>query len=95
MCLNSLYPDTPYATESGGDPQFIPDLSYEQFVNFHRTLYHPANSYIFVYGNCDMEERLEYFDREYLGIMMRLQLIRRFRTRSRLTGQKGLRECTP
>ena len=67
MCLNSLYPDTPYATESGGDPQFIPDLSYEQFVNFHRTLYHPANSYIFVYGNCDMEERLEYFDREYLG----------------------------
>ena len=40
MCLNSLYPDTPYATESGGDPQFIPDLSYEQFVNFHRTLYH-------------------------------------------------------
>ena len=67
MCLNSLYPDTPYATESGGDPQFIPDLSYEQFVNFHRTQYHPANSYIFVYGNCDMEERLEYFDREYLG----------------------------
>ncbi len=67
MCLNSLYPDTPYATESGGDPQYIPDLSYEQFVNFHRTLYHPANSYIFVYGNCDMEERLEYFDREYLG----------------------------
>ncbi len=67
MCLKSLYPETPYATESGGDPEFIPDLSYEQFVNFHRTLYHPANSYIFVYGNCDMEERLEYFDREYLG----------------------------
>lgn len=66
MCLNSLYPDTPYATESGGDPEFIPDLSYEQFLNFHKTLYHPANSYIYVYGNCDMEERLEYFDREYL-----------------------------
>ena len=67
MCLNSLYPKTPYATESGGDPEYIPDLSYEQFVNFHRTLYHPSNSYIFVYGNCDMKERLDYFDREYLG----------------------------
>ena len=67
MCLNSLYPDTPYATESGGDPQFIPDLSYEQFVNFHRTLYHPANSYIFGDGNCDMEESLELFDCEERG----------------------------
>ena len=67
MCLNSLYPDTAYATESGGDPVYIPDLSYEQFLNFHKTLYHPANSYIFVYGNCDMEERLNYLDREYLS----------------------------
>ena len=67
MCLNSLYPDTSYATESGGDPESIPDLSYEQFLNFHKTLYHPSNSYIYVYGNCDMEERLEYFDREYLS----------------------------
>ena len=67
MCLNSLYPDTAYATESGGDPAYIPDLSYEQFLKFHSTLYHPANSYIFVYGNCDMEERLNYLDREYLS----------------------------
>lgn len=66
ICMNSLYPDTAYGTESGGDPEFIPDLSYEQFLGFHKKLYHPSNSYIFVYGNCDMEERLEYFDREYL-----------------------------
>lgn len=66
-CMNSLYPDTSYATESGGDPANIPDLTYENFVAFHKKLYHPSNSYIYFYGNCDMEERLEYLDREYLS----------------------------
>ncbi len=66
-CMNSLYPDTSYATESGGDPKNIPDLTYEAFVEFHKKLYHPANSYIYIYGNCDMTERLEYLDREYLS----------------------------
>lgn len=66
-CLNSLYPDTSYSTESGGDPDCIPDLTYENFLAFHKKLYHPSNSYIFLYGNCDMEERLEYLDKEYLS----------------------------
>lgn len=65
--LNSLYPDTSYATESGGDPEFIPSLSYEEFLAFHKKLYHPSNSYIYLYGNCDMSERLDYLDSEYLG----------------------------
>ncbi len=66
-CLNSLYPDTSYSVESGGDPECIPDLSYEDFVAFHKKLYHPSNSYIYIYGNADMAERLEYLDREYLS----------------------------
>ena len=66
-CLNSLYPDTTYSVESGGDPECIPDLSYENFMAFHKKLYHPSNSYIYIYGNADMEERLEYLDREYLS----------------------------
>lgn len=66
-CLNSLYPDTSYGTESGGDPEAIPDLTYEAFLGFHKKLYHPSNSYIYLYGNCDMQERLEYLDREYLS----------------------------
>lgn len=65
--MNSLYPDTPYGTESGGDPQVIPELSYEEFLEFHRTYYHPSNSYIYLYGNMDMEERLEYLDKAYLS----------------------------
>lgn len=67
ICMNSLFPDNSYSTESGGDPDNIPDLSYEQFVAFHKKLYHPSNSYIYLYGNCDMQERLEYLDREYLS----------------------------
>ena len=61
--LNSLFPDSTYGVESGGDPACIPDLSYEEFLDFHRTYYHPANSYIYIYGNVDMQERLEYLDR--------------------------------
>lgn len=64
---NSLYPDTPYGVESGGDPQVIPELTYENFLAFHGKYYHPANSYIFLYGNMDMEEKLDYIDREYLS----------------------------
>ena len=66
-CLNSLYPDTSYGMESGGDPEDIPNLTYEEFLGFHKKLYHPSNSYIYLYGNCDMEERLEYLDKEYLS----------------------------
>lgn len=65
--LHSLYPDTAYGFESGGDPKYIPDLSYEDFLNFHSKFYHPSNSYIFLYGDCDMEERLSWLDKEYLS----------------------------
>ncbi len=64
--LNSLFPDTAYGVESGGDPEFIPDLTYDAFLNFHRKYYHPSNSYIYLYGNMDIEERLAWLDREYL-----------------------------
>ena len=64
--MNSLFPDTAYGFESGGDPAFIPTLSYESFCAFHKKLYHPSNSYIFLYGDMDMEERLSYLDQAYL-----------------------------
>ena len=64
--LNSLYPDTPYGIESGGDPKNIPDLTYEDFLAFHKKYYHPSNSYIYLYGDMDMEERLAWLDQEYL-----------------------------
>ena len=65
--LASLYPDTTYANESGGDPDFIPDLKYSEFLDFHSRYYHPSNSYIFLYGNCDMTEKLTWLDENYLS----------------------------
>lgn len=65
--MNSLFPDTSYGCESGGNPENIPELSYEEFLDFHRRYYHPSNSYIYLYGNMDMAEKLEFIDREYLS----------------------------
>ncbi len=64
---SSLYPHTTYSVESGGDPDVIPELTYEQFLDFHRTYYHPANSYIYLYGNMDMAEKLTFIDEQYLS----------------------------
>lgn len=67
VILNTLFPDTSYANESGGDPEVIPELTYEQFLDFHRKYYHPSNSYIYLYGDMDIEEKLQWLDQEYLG----------------------------
>ncbi|SCZ80238.1 insulinase family protein [Pseudobutyrivibrio xylanivorans] len=64
--LNSLFPDTTYAIESGGDPKVIPSLTYEDFLAFHSKYYHPSNSYIYIYGDVDIDDLLEYLDTKYL-----------------------------
>lgn len=65
--MNSLYPHTAYSVESGGDPDVIPELTYEEFLAFHKKYYHPSNSYIYLYGDMDMAEKLQYLDEEYLS----------------------------
>ncbi|MDO5715352.1 MAG: insulinase family protein [Tissierellia bacterium] len=62
----NLHKDSSYGVDSGGDPQEIPNLSYEEFLNFHKKYYHPSNSYIYLYGNMDMEKTMKYIDQEYL-----------------------------
>ncbi len=63
----SLFPDTPYTYESGGDPEVIPRLTIQKFLEFHREYYHPANSYIFLYGDGDVGEFLQFLDENYLN----------------------------
>ena len=65
--MAALFPDTPYGNESGGDPDCIPKLTYQQFLDFHKKYYHPSNSYIYLYGNMDMAEKLQWLDTEYLS----------------------------
>jgi hypothetical protein len=62
----SLYPDTPYAVVSGGDPRHIPELTYQQFKAFHEKFYHPSNARIYFYGDDDPAERLRLLD-DYLS----------------------------
>lgn len=64
---HALFPDTTYGVESGGDPEFIPNLTYEAFKEFHHRFYSPSNSYIILYGNMNMSEKLEWLDKEYLS----------------------------
>ncbi len=66
-CQTVLYPDTPYTHESGGDPEVIPSLTYEDFIAFHKKYYHPSNSFIYLYGDLDIEEQLNWLDAEYLS----------------------------
>lgn len=63
----TLFPDTTYGQESGGDPDHIPELTYEEFLDFHRSYYHPSNCYIYMYGDFDVREKLDFIDREYLS----------------------------
>lgn len=72
--LNSLFPDTSYGNESGGDPEHIPDLTYEEYLDFHRKYYHPCNSYIYLYGDMDLAEKLQWMDEEYLGNYEKMEL---------------------
>ena len=65
--MTSLYPDTTYGYESGGDPEAIPNLTQAMFASFHDRYYHPSNSYIYLYGDLDIEEKLAYLDAEYLS----------------------------
>ena len=70
-----LFPDTCYRFVSGGDPEHIPELTYEQFTATHRRLYHPSNSYIFLDGCLNMEKVLDILDSEYLNSGLPLNLI--------------------
>ncbi len=67
MISKSLFEGHSYGEDSGGDPEFIPQLDYNQFLEYHSTYYHPSNSYIYLYGDMDMSEKLEFIDREYLS----------------------------
>lgn len=72
--LNSLFPDTAYGNESGGDPEHIPDLTYESYLDFHRKYYHPCNSYIYLYGDMDIAEKLQWMDQAYLSKYDQIEL---------------------
>ena len=90
VILNSLFTDTSYANESGGDPEVIPELTYEQFLDFHRKYYHPSNSYIYLYGDMDMEEKLRWLDEKYLSDFDQIEVDSEIRNQKPFTKMKEI-----
>ncbi len=101
LLSRALFPDNAYGKSSGGHPDSIPDLTYEQFKAFHRQYYHPANSYIYLYGNGDLEKELAFIDGKYLSGYDRIQVDSRIPLQkplaqpARVHGQYGIPEGAP
>ena len=66
MC-RLLYPDTCYGYTSGGHPDYIPELTYQKFIETHKRFYHPSNARIMLDGHMDIARFLHYIDTEYLS----------------------------
>jgi Zn-dependent M16 (insulinase) family peptidase len=62
-----LFPDNTYGVSSGGYPDTITDLTYDYFKNFHKTYYHPSNSFVLLYGDADLNKELEFLNKEYFS----------------------------
>ncbi|NDV19924.1 peptidase M16 [Pseudodesulfovibrio sp. JC047] len=91
----SLFPDITYGLDSGGDPAVIPDITFEQFMKFHKDHYHPSNGYAFFYGDDDPEKRLEILD----AVFSRFDAIdvtsTRIPVQERFTEAKAIRKGYP
>lgn len=72
--LSALFPETTYYYESGGEPEHIPELSYEEFKEFHRKFYHPSNSFTVLYGNLESDKSLKFLDEKYLNSFSELKI---------------------
>lgn len=84
----SLFPDTTYGVESGGDPEFIPELSYEEFIDFHKRYYHPSNSYIFLYGDGEVLEELKFIQDNYLKDFKMLKIDSKIRLQASFSSMR-------
>lgn len=84
----TLFPDTTYGVESGGDPEVIPELTQEQFLDFHKKFYHPSNSYIYLYGNGDLDKELKFINDEYLNNFEKIDVDSKIEVQSPFGGIK-------
>lgn len=91
----NLFGKSTYGFESGGDPAAIPDLTYEAFLDFHKKYYHPSNSYIYLYGDMDIERCLAHIGNEYLNDYMRTIDLPQILETEATTLQKISRETFP
>ena len=90
----NLYPDSVYAFDSGGDPDVIPTLTYEQFREFHRSYYSPTNARFFIYGDITTSEHLAFLA-EMLTGFYRVEIDSSIKSQKRLTASRTIRSTYP
>lgn len=93
--LNNMFPDNTYAFESGGDPECIPSLTQKDFIEFHRKYYHPANSYIYLYGKMDIMQKLAFLDDEYLSHFNKIDIVSHIDLQKPFKEEKSLTDIYP
>lgn len=64
--ISGLFPDSYPAFDSGGDPLEIPNLTYEEFLDFHQKFYNPDNCLLFLYGDIPTGEQLDFINERYI-----------------------------
>ena len=90
----NLYPDSVYAFDSGGDPNVIPTLTYEQFCDFHRTYYSPTNAKFFIYGDIETGEHMKFLSDILIGFD-RVKIDSSIKSQKRLTTPRTIRNTYP
>ncbi|MBP2644952.1 MAG: Peptidase associated domain protein [Firmicutes bacterium] len=85
--MEALFPDTAYRFESGGNPENIPELTNEQFVDFHKQYYHPSNAYLYLYGDLNIVDCLEYLDAAYLSRFSKIEVASAIGEQAPFTGK--------
>ncbi|WP_196590480.1 insulinase family protein [Pectinatus frisingensis] len=93
--LNNMFPDNTYAFESGGDPVSIPTLTQKDFIDFHKKYYHPANSYIYLYGKMDILQKLQFFNDAYLSNFTRIDIVSHIDKQQPFAAEKKLCDVYP
>ncbi len=89
------FPDNTYGFESGGDPDVIPELSYEKFIAFHQKYYHPTNCKIMLYGDLDLQAAFTLLDEEYLGTFSKAEPVPPLREQTAFPAPKRITRDYP
>ena len=93
--MHELFPQNCYQYESGGDPEIIPNLTQEDFINFHKKFYHPSNSFIYLYGDLNIEEQLKYLDEEYLSKFEKISVDSEIKLQPQFSEMKKIADVYP
>lgn len=94
-CYRSLFPDTQYHYDSGGEPEAIPDLSYEEFINYHETYYHPSNCKVFLYGDIPSEKQLGFLEDGFLNSFVKKRVDAEIKNQIRWDKPRSLELTSP